>query len=144
MAAGGLEAVRDALIVAHAEDMIDDEEFVLLYEYNQAKPVFPYWKFQGFNLETWDDVECNTELRFEKKDLPTLMRCLQIPEELVREQGTVCSGMKSLCIFLKRLAYPCWYTDMVYRFGRSPSELCLIFNNACIWHCSCDTSPSTG
>ena len=67
MAAGGLEAVRDALIVAHAEDMIDDEEFVLLYEYNQATPVFPYWKFQGFNLETWDDVECNTELRFEKK-----------------------------------------------------------------------------
>ena len=129
MAAGGLEAVRDALIVAHAEDMIDDEEFVLLYEYNQATPVFPYWKFQGFNLETWDDVECNTELRFEKKDLPTLMRCLQIPEELVCEQGTVCSGMESLCIFLKRLAYPCRYTDMVYRFGRSPSELCVIFSN---------------
>ena len=32
-------------------------------------------------------------------------------------------------IFLKRLANPCRYTDMVYRFGRSPSELCLIFNN---------------
>ena len=46
MAAGGLEAVRDALIVAHAEDMIGDEEFALLYEYNQAKPVFRIGNFK--------------------------------------------------------------------------------------------------
>ena len=38
--------------------------------------------------------------------------------------------MEALCILLKRLAYPCRYTDMVPRFGRNPSELCLIFNTA--------------
>ena len=31
-------------------------------------------------------------------------------------------------ILLKRLAYPCRYTDTVPRFGRNPTELCLIFN----------------
>lgn len=36
--------------------------------------------------------------------------------------------MEGLCILLKRLAYPCRYTDMVPRFGRNPTELCLIFN----------------
>jgi SOS response regulatory protein OraA/RecX len=31
MAVGGLQAVRDALIFAYAENLIDDEEFALLY-----------------------------------------------------------------------------------------------------------------
>ena len=56
------------------------------------------------------------------------MTCLQIPEELVCRQGTVGSGLEGLSILLKRLAYPCRFTDMAYRFGRSPPELCLIFN----------------
>ena len=35
MAVGGLQAVRDALIFAYAENVIDDEEFALLYDYNR-------------------------------------------------------------------------------------------------------------
>jgi hypothetical protein len=128
MAVGGLQAVRDALIFAYAENLIDDEEFALLYDHNRSKPLFPYWKFDEFNLDTWSDVECETELRFEKKDLASLKQSLRIPEELVCQQGTVCTGMEGLCILLKRLAYPCRYTDMAHRFGRSPPELCLIFN----------------
>ena len=128
MAVGGLQAVRDALIFAYAENVIDDEEFALLYDYNRSKPLFPHWKFEDFDLGTWDEVECRTELRFGKNDLPLLLRCLQIPEQVVCQQGTVCSGMEGLCIVLKRLAYPCRYTDMAHRFGRNPPELCLIFN----------------
>jgi hypothetical protein len=45
MAVGGLQAARDALIFAHAENIIDDEEFVLLYDYNRSKTLFPHWKF---------------------------------------------------------------------------------------------------
>ena len=56
------------------------------------------------------------------------MDYLQIPEELVCRQGTVCSGLKGLLILLKRLAYPCRFTDMAYQFGCSLPELCLIFN----------------
>jgi hypothetical protein len=53
MAVGGLQAVRDALIFAYAENLIDDEEFALLYDHNRSKPLFPYWKFDEFNLDTW-------------------------------------------------------------------------------------------
>ena len=53
---------------------------------------------------------------------------LQIPDEIVCCQRSVCKGMEGMCILLKRLAYPCRYTDMVPRFGRNPTELCLIFN----------------
>ena len=111
---GGLQAVRDALIFAYAENVIDDEEFALLYDYNRSKPLFPHWKFEDFDLRTWDEVECRTELWFGKNDLPLLLRCLQIPEQVVCQQGTVCSGMEGLCIVLKRLAYPCRYTDMAH------------------------------
>ena len=53
---------------------------------------------------------------------------LQIPDKTVCSQRSVCEGMEGMCILLKRLAYPCRYTDMVPRFGRNPTELCLIFN----------------
>ena len=109
-------------------DVIDDDEFVLLYDAYSSKPIFPYWKFPRLSVDEWSDVECKTELRFAKKHLPELCECLGIPEKITCVQRTVCGGMEGLCILLKRLAYPCRYTDMVPRFGRNPTELCLIFN----------------
>ena len=67
-------------------------------------------------------------MRFGKQDLDLLRRNLQIPDEIVCSQRSVCDGMEAMCILLKRLANPCRYTDMVPRFGRNPTELCLIFN----------------
>ena len=128
MASGGLSAVRDALVTANAYDIIDDDDFLLLYDAYSSKPVFPYWKFPRFNVDEWSDVECHTELRFAKQDLDELLECLGVPEKITCEQRTVCGGMEGLCILLKRLSYPCRYTDMVPRFGRNPTELCLIFN----------------
>ena len=49
-------------------------------------------------METWDNVECRTELRFDQYNLQSLIRCLQIPERIVCQQGTVCRGMEGLCI----------------------------------------------
>ena len=46
-------------------------------------------------------------------------------------QRTVSSGVDALCILYKRLAFPCWYTDMVPTFGRNETELCLIYNH--VW-----------
>ena len=57
-----------------------------------------------------------------------LVDILQIPHKLVMPQRTICTGLEALCILLKRLAYPCRYTDMVPCFGRNPTEICLIFN----------------
>ena len=128
MASGGLSSVRDALLTASFYDIIDDDEFVLLYDAYSSKPIFPYWKFPRFSVDEWSDVECKTELKFAKKHLPELCECLGIPGKITCVQRTVCGGMEGLCILLKRLAYPCRYTDMVPRFGRNPTELCLIFN----------------
>jgi hypothetical protein len=124
----GLQSVRDALVLARAQQYITDAEFILLYDYNWSKPLFPYWKFESFDVDTWDDEECRTELRFAKKDLPLLKQLLGIPDKISCRQGTTCSREEGLFILLKRFAYPCRYTDMISRFGRDPTELCLIYN----------------
>ena len=39
----------------------------------------------------------------------------------------------SLCMVLKRLAYPCRYSDMIARFGRSVPELSVMTNVMIDW-----------
>ena len=116
-----LATVRDALLISRCANIIDGVEFACLYDANSSRLTFPYYKFERFDIDASDESECWTELRFEKQDLDLL----QIPDEIVCCQRSVCEGM---CILLKRLAYPCRYTDMVPRFGRNPTEICLIFN----------------
>ena len=128
-AACGLQSIRDVLLVSYFEDAIDDVEFTVLYEENYSREIFPYWKYDKFDLDGWDDAECKVELRFDKSDLPVLLRTLRFPDRFVCSQRTVCSGMEGLCILLKRLSFPCRYSDMALRFGRNPTELCLIFNH---------------
>ena len=123
-----LATVRDALLISRYQNIIDDVEFALLYDESSSRLTFPYSKFERFDIDAWDESECRTELRFGKQDLDLLRRNLQIPDEIVCSQRSVCDGMEAMCILLKRLAYPCRYTDMVPRFGRNPTELCLIFN----------------
>ena len=67
-------------------------------------------------IDAWDESECRTELSIGKQDLDLLRRNLQIPDEIVCSQRSVCDGMEAMCILLKRLAYPCRYTDMMPRF----------------------------
>ena len=125
----GLREVREAILIAYAFDAIDDEEYFLLTELNISREIYPYWNFPTFDLNLWDDQRCLTELRFRKTDLNELKNALQLPDKIVTCQRTVCSGIEGLCIFLKRLAFPCRYTDMVASFGLNPTELCLIFNS---------------
>ena len=45
--------VRDALIYALADDILDEEEFVLLYDaYNSANPSYPYWEYRMISVST--------------------------------------------------------------------------------------------
>ena len=124
----GLREVRESILVAYVCDIIDEEEFVILTELNMSEELYPYWNFPLFDLDMWDDKRCQTELRFRKVDLFELKDVLRLPEKIVTVQRTICSAMEGLCIFLKRLAFPCRYTDMVASFGRNPTELCLIYN----------------
>ena len=55
-----------------------------------------------------------------------LAEVLRIPERFHCPNGTVASGLEGLCVVSKRFAYPCRFSDMMYRFGRSVPELSLI------------------
>ena len=43
-------------------------------------------------------------------------------------QRTICDRIEDLCMLLRRLSYPCHYSDMISRYGRPVPELCMITN----------------
>ena len=47
---------------AYAEDIVDNTEFMLLYE-------IPYWNFERFDLENFDNVQCLTDFCIRKNDI---------------------------------------------------------------------------
>ena len=59
--------VRDALVIAVAVDVLDYEEFFLLYELHLSREIYPYWIFDKFDLSAWDEARCQSETRFQKK-----------------------------------------------------------------------------
>ena len=119
---------REMTVVAYAEKLLTDEEFLFLYEAN--KPVInlelSYYEYEEFNLANIS--ECETEFRFERGDIERLANMLQLPPTFECPQGSVCDRLEGLCIFLRRLAYPCRYSDMVNRFARPVPVLCMISN----------------
>ena len=105
---------RELLAGCYLADIISDEEFVLLYDCSFSKNLeIPYEEYGRFNLEEMADSECRAEFRVNTRDLPLLAECLQIPDAFVCNQGSVCEGMEALCILLRRLSYPCRYSDMI-------------------------------
>jgi hypothetical protein len=65
--------------------------------------------------------------RFNKNDMSHLFAALRIPKYYRAEQRTKASGMEALMILLRRLAYPNRWCDLVGIFGRSESQLSVIF-----------------
>jgi len=80
---------------------------------NYSRDLYPYWNFDRFDFDDWDDTRCKTELRFAKADVNHLLQVLGIPEKIITVQRTICSRLEGLCILLERLAYPCRFTDLV-------------------------------
>ena len=116
------------MLLSYVENIIDEDEFVLLYELNNSKEIYPFWKYDKFDLENMDEAQCKIEFRFLLSHIYDFKNVLNIPGKISTCQRTVNSGVDALCILLKRLAFPCQYTDMVPTFGRNETELCLIYN----------------
>ena len=115
-------------------EIIDDEEFAVLYEeYTPQNLPFPHCQYDTFSLLNKDPAECKVDFRVEKADIPLLIDALRMPPEFVRGNGTVCDATEGLCILLKRFAYPCRYSDMIPIFGRSVPELSIISNEITDW-----------
>ena len=122
--------VRELLFLSYVNNVVSDREFVLLYDAYQSKnPDFNYHQYESFNLDNIDSAECKAEFRIEKADLPRLAEALQLPPTFHCQQRTVFDSMEGLCMLLKRVSYPCRYSDMIPRFGRPVSVLSLITNH---------------
>ena len=49
------EDVRNVPLIAFADGFLDDEEFIILYDYYQpVNPPFPDWNFDPFCLDVFD------------------------------------------------------------------------------------------
>ena len=106
-----LKMARNHLLISHYEGIIDDEEFLLLYDLNTSSNLdLPYDLYERFDFDGLDDDECLSEFRFRKHDLPLLAEVLQIPDKITLYQ-------RSLCLVLRRLAYPCRYADLISTFA---------------------------
>ena len=68
MAAINLKSLRDFIALCHRTNVIDDLEFILLYDYSQTREIYPYQKYSQFNLKIFDKAQCVTEFRFPERD----------------------------------------------------------------------------
>lgn len=62
MVNGGFCSVREVLFFVYGINVIDFVEFVVFYDVNSLRELFFYWKFDKFNFDDWDDIECRVEL----------------------------------------------------------------------------------
>ena len=122
------KSTRNLLLESFDDGVIDENEFLLLYEAHVPRnPDFQYEHVQ-FNLDEMDDAECMAEFRCQKNDIKMLGEILGLPERFICYQGTICDRIEGLCIVLKRPAYPCRYSDLIYRFGKPVPVLSMIHN----------------
>ena len=79
-----LRHVREMLLLAHYLRYIDEVEFVILYNLNKTKRLeIPCWQYYNFDLESMNDDECRTELRFEKEHLYNHVDPLQLEKYFI-------------------------------------------------------------
>ena len=67
------QKVRDDLIYCFADGILDDAEFVLLYDaYKSTNSIYPFWEYDEFTLDPLSSDECLADFRVEKDDIPRL------------------------------------------------------------------------
>ena len=65
------QKVRDELIYCFADGVLDEEEFVLLYDaYKSTNSIYRYWEYDEFSLDSLSSDECLADFRVEKDDIP--------------------------------------------------------------------------
>ena len=76
-----LRETREALLLAHHTGIIDDVEFLLLFDLNKSKnPDYPYRTYGAFDLDSLNDDECKSEFPYFKNDVYLLAETLGISD----------------------------------------------------------------
>ena len=72
--------VQEMLVLCLVEEIIDKEEFVLLYgTYRPRNLPFPHLPYEKFSVANKDPAECKADFRVEKRDIPLLTDALTVP-----------------------------------------------------------------
>ena len=68
------QKVRDELICCFADGILDEEEFVFLFDaYKSRNFIYPFWEYDEFSLDPLiSSDECLADFRVEKDDIPRL------------------------------------------------------------------------
>jgi hypothetical protein len=131
---GSFKENRKMLMLSFQNNWITEDDFVSLYQANCSKNlIFPHADYDRFNFQDMDETDCLREFRVRKLDVPRLADTLGLPETLSCPQRTKTGRIEGLCILLKRLAYPCRYSDLINRFARAVPELSMIYNTVEDW-----------
>ena len=89
-----------ALHLTYDQHLVNDEEFVLLYNLNTSINFdYPYRNYNRFNLDDWSDEGCRSDLRFYKADVYRLFEVLNIPEVLITYNRSKFDSTEAFCIF---------------------------------------------
>ena len=119
--------LQDLALQLHKQNVLDDDDFFMLLD--APRPIgslhsaLPCWCYAHLNLEGMTDDECKVEFRFGKDDLHT---CSYIPT--TRGDQVLQQCCDRFMYLLKRYAYHCRYADLIPRFGRPISRLCMAVN----------------
>ena len=93
---------REAIPLAHDQQLIKDEELVFLYDINRGKNFdFPYWNYTRFDLNEWTNDECLADFRFVKAHVYRLFHPLHIPAQITTYNGPYMMDSKHFVFFLK-------------------------------------------
>ena len=117
-----LEAVLLDGVDADLELAID-----LLHQMEEEMDDGIWHRFNHHDLK-WTEKKWRETFRFEKRHHDRLCAALHLPDVMQAPCRTQWTGADGLCIVLNRLSYPCRFHQMEDKFGRSRSELSLIFN----------------
>ena len=92
--------VHEMLCLCLIEEIIDGEEFVLLYKaYRLSNLSYPHSANEKFSLANKDPAECKADFRVEKRDIPLLLDALRVPPVFQCRNGAICDGVEGLqCI----------------------------------------------
>ena len=117
-------SLEKALVLeAYEEDILDEKETLLAFELlDKSKDPILHRNYATFDLNEFDETECEEMFRFSKEDIPRLTEALRLPNKFTGYHGTTCDSIEGLCLLLRRLAYPCHYADLITLFGRAKQD----------------------
>ncbi|KAL1478794.1 hypothetical protein MTO96_034857 [Rhipicephalus appendiculatus] len=99
---------------------IEDLLCLEIFEYTRREPLSRHGLL---NIDSMDKGQFRSYFRFERDDVRSLCRALQVPEVVTTPQGVQVSGVEGLCLTLRRLAYPNRLRELEPLFGRHYSVI---------------------